>query len=239
MEIDQEQTILENIEKVRNRIREAAARSGRADNEIELIAVTKQKPAAVVKTLAENGVKKIGESYLNEAVFKIDLLEGLDIEWHMIGNIQRGKEKSIAHKFQVVHSVGRLKTAQELNKQAVLQERKLPVYLELNISGESTKHGWKASRDEELEVLVPDFAEIMEFPNLEILGLMTMAPYSVDPEDSRPYFKRMREIRQKLSVSVPQGKFAGLSMGMSGDFEVAIEEGATVVRIGSALVGAR
>lgn len=231
--------IKENIEKVQTRIHQAAARSGRDESEISLVAVTKQKSAAIVKLLAESGIRKIGESYLQEAEFKIDLLENLGIEWHMIGNIQRGKEKHIVHRFQVVHSVGSKATAKALNKFAAQIEMNLPVYLELNVSGESTKQGWIADEKDKLGELVPVFEEILDYPALNVLGLMTMAPYSDDPEDARPYFARMRKIRDRLQKEIPNSSVTNLSMGMSGDFEVAIEEGATVLRIGSALVGPR
>lgn len=239
MDVEQEQAIKANLEMVRTRIHQAASRSGRNAAEIDLVAVTKQKSAAVVKTLVENNVHKIGESYLKEATFKIELLDQLDIEWHMIGNIQRGKEKNTANLFQVVHSVGSKRTAEELNKQAAKIERILPVYLELNVSGEITKQGWEARKKADVENLLPDFEKIMDFPNLNVLGLMTMAPYSQDPENARPFFRKMREIQDYLSKIFPGSHFEELSMGMSGDFEVAIEEGATVLRIGSALVGSR
>ena len=231
--------IKENIEKVSARIHQAAARAGRDDSKIELVAVTKEKSAAVVKILAERGIRKIGESYLQEAEFKIDLLKDLGIEWHMIGNIQRGKEKQIPYRFQVVHSVGSKRTAQELDKFSEDLGTRLPVYLELNVSGESTKHGWSAKEDDELEQLIPIFKEILDYPALNVVGLMTMAPYSDNPEDARPYFQRMRNIRDFLQARIPDSSISELSMGMSGDFEVAIEEGATILRIGSALVGPR
>ena len=149
MDAEQDLNIKENIEKVNERIHRAAKSGGRNGNDISLIAVTKQKSAAMIKTLAENGIKKIGESYLQEAVFKIDLLKDLDIEWHMIGNIQRGKEKQIANRFHVVHSVGTRRTAQELNRYAAANNKILPVYLEINVSGEITKHGWQIQDHEE------------------------------------------------------------------------------------------
>ena len=231
--------IRENIDRVNDRIHQAAARAGRDENMIDLVAVTKEKSAPIVKILAESGITKIGESYLQEAEFKIDLLKDLGIEWHMIGNIQRGKEKQIAYRFQVVHSVGSKRTAQELDKFSGGLGTRLPVYLELNVSGESTKHGWSAKMDNELEQLIPVFEEILDYPALNVVGLMTMAPYSDNPEDARPYFQRMRNIRDFLQARIPDSSISELSMGMSGDFEVAIEEGATILRIGSALVGPR
>ena len=239
MDEGQELKIEENIEKVRTRIYKAARRCGRDSSDISLVAITKQKPATIIKALAENGIKKIGESYLQEAVFKIDILGDLDIEWHMVGNIQRGKEKHIVSRFDLVHSVGAKRTAQELSKYASLANKTLPVFLELNVSGESTKQGWEIRDNIRLERLLPEFEEILDYSSLHVKGLMTMAPYSSNPEDARPYFKRMREIREFLSSALPTADFNDLSMGMSGDFEVAIEEGATVVRIGTALVGPR
>lgn len=239
MDEGQELKIEENLEKVKTRIFQAAKRSGRDGSDITLVAITKQKPAAIIKALAENGITKIGESYLQEAVFKIDLLGDLDIEWHMVGNIQRGKEKHIVSRFDLVHSVGAIRTAQELDKYASLANKTLPAFLELNVSGESTKQGWEIKDNESLERLLPEFEEILDYSSLKVIGLMTMAPYSSNPEDARPYFKRMREIREFLSSVLPTADLNDLSMGMSGDFEVAIEEGATVVRIGTALVGPR
>lgn len=232
-------TIKENIAKVTERIQQAASRVGRKGSEVELVAVTKQKSAAIIKLLAESGIKKIGESYLQEASFKIDLLKDLDIEWHMIGNIQRGKEKHIARLFQVVHSVGSKRTAEELNEFAGQLGIMLPVYLELNVSGEATKHGWNVTKEGAIDKLTPIFEEILDCSALNVKGLMTMAPYARDPEKARPYFSKMREIRDHLQRSISHSSISGLSMGMSGDFEVAIEEGATTVRIGSALVGPR
>lgn len=232
-------TLKKNIEIVRTRIHQAAQRAGRDPREISLVAVTKQKPAAVVKELAENGIRKIGESYLQEAIFKMDLLQNYDIEWHMIGNIQRGKEKNVAAHFQVVHSVGAASTARELDQYAALNGIQLPVFLELNVSGEITKHGWQVTDETSLEKHLPEFDEILDCSSLKVIGLMTMAPYAVNPEDARPYFKRLRECRDFLAEKLTRSNLPELSMGMSGDFEVAIEEGATVVRIGSALVGAR
>jgi PLP dependent protein len=228
-----------NVKKVQERIEKAAIRAGRDPGEIDLVAVTKQKSAVVVKALIDCGIKRIGESYLKEALFKIDLLRDFPIEWHMIGNIQNGKEKKIAQAFSCVHSVGEFRTAVELNKYAGKMDKTLPVYLEMNVSGQDTKGGWLAVDHENWEDLLPEISKVLELANISVVGLMTMAPYSVTPEDSRPYFNRLRKIREFLGEQLPKGRIAGLSMGMSGDFEVAIEEGATILRIGSALVGPR
>lgn len=239
MEKDQKTAILNNINMVKERIRSAAEKVGRKPEEIELVAVTKKKNAMVVKTLAENGVQNIGESYLQEAAFKIDLLKDLQIEWHMIGPVQSGKEKNIADKFSVVHSVDRIEVARKLNSAADKYGRILPVYLEFNVSGEATKHGWNAWDKVQWKAILDELAEIDEFNSLKPLGLMTMAPYDSNPEAARPYFRKLKELRDFLNERMPGSGLVGLSMGMSVDFEVAIEEGATIVRIGSALVGPR
>lgn len=239
MEASQRDTIQQNIEGVLERIHDTAINSGRNPGDICLVAVTKQKPAIVVKTLAELGIKRVAESYLKEAFFKIDLLKELDIEWHMIGSIQKGKEKDIASRFYEVHSVESVKMAKNLDRYAKMNERVLPVYLEFNVSGEDTKHGWKAWSEKEWPVLIADLGEILDLPNIWVKGLMTMAPYSSNPEKARPYFIHLRKLRNFLAEEFTHAHLDGLSMGMSGDFEVAIEEGATVLRIGSALVGPR
>jgi len=235
----EEKVIKERIDKIQERIDRAAQKTGRNSTEMELITVTKQKSAAIIKILLDNGISKIGESYLKEALFKIELLKDYQLDWYMIGNIQSGKELQIAKNFSEIHSVGRLRTAKELNKRAMQIERILPVYLEFNVSGEGTKHGWEAWKENRWENLLPEIEKITKYQNLKIKGLMTMAPYSINPEDSRPYFARLRNLGVYLQSIFPENNFSGLSMGMSGDFEVAIEEGATVLRIGSALVGSR
>jgi pyridoxal phosphate enzyme (YggS family) len=239
IESSEAEHIRERIEQIQERIDKAAQRAGRNPAEIELIAVTKEKSAAVVKSLSENGITKIGESYLREALFKIKILSDYKLEWHMIGNIQHGKETQIALNFAEVHSVDRLQIAETLNKKAKQFDRILPVYLEFNVSGEDTKHGWSAWKESQWEQMLPELDRVMDFPSLEIKGLMTMAPYSVNPEDARPIFQKLRKLGNYLSRNYPAANLNGLSMGMSGDFETAIEEGATVLRIGSALVGHR
>jgi PLP dependent protein len=239
MEKKQRDLIRNNIEVVLERIQNSARISGRDPDKINLIAVTKQKSAAIVKYLAEFGITRIGESYLKEALFKMELLKEFHLEWHMIGSIQQGKEKEVAARFAAAHSVESVKTAIGLNKYAELYKRTLPVYLEFNVSGEKTKHGWDARDENQWPGLLPDITEILELSNLKVNGLMTMAPYSKDPQDARPFFRHLRNLRDYLTREIPASNFYGLSMGMSGDFEVAIEEGATVLRIGSALVGPR
>jgi len=239
MDTNQTEFIRQNIEVVLERIQNSAKTAGRDPKNITLLAVTKKKPASVVKILSDFGIKRIAESYLKEALFKIDLLKEFNIEWHMIGAIQQGKEKEIAAKFTEVHSLESTKTANKLDKYAKLYERTLPVYLEFNVSGEETKHGWGAWNEKQWAGLIPELSEIFDLSNIKVKGLMTMAPYSNNPQDARPYFQRLRQLRDYLAREFPRSNLNCLSMGMSGDYEVAIEEGATVLRIGSALVGPR
>jgi pyridoxal phosphate enzyme (YggS family) len=236
---DLESTIKINWEHIQERIYNAAQRAGRDPNDIDLVAVTKQKTAAVVKGLLNCGIRRMGESYLKEALFKIDLFQDSNVEWHMIGNIQSGKEKKVARAFDCVHSIGSLGTAKALDGYAAKMDKVLPVYLELNVSGEQSKGGWLAINEKSWSDLLPDFSRVLELPQLRVLGVMTMAPYSENPEEARPYFRRMRMIKEYLQKNLPGAAMEGLSMGMSGDFEVAVEEGATILRIGSALVGPR
>ena len=239
MDTNQTEFIRQNIEVVLERIQNSAKTAGRDPKNITLLAVTKKKPASVVKILSDFGIKRIAESYLKEALFKIDLLKEFNIEWHMIGAIQHGKEKEIAAKFTEVHSLESTKTANKLDKYAKLNDRTLPVYLEFNVSGEETKHGWGAWNEKQWAGLIPELSEIFDLSNIKVKGLMTMAPYSNNPQDARPYFQRLRQLRDYLAREFPRSNLNCLSMGMSGDYEVAIEEGATVLRIGSALVGPR
>ena len=226
-------------EKITQRIYCSALESGRNPDELKLIVVTKGKSAAVIKNLIDLGASSIGESYLNEALFKQDLLRDYEIDWHMLGNIQLGKAKQIIYNFNTVHSVDRLSLARELQEKAHQISKKVDVYLEINVSGESTKHGWLIQDETIFPEFNQDLDQILEMSALSIKGLMTMAPYSTDPEISRPYFRKLRKIRDLMITRYPNENISGLSMGMSNDFEVAIQEGATILRIGTAIVGDR
>lgn len=227
------------LDEVKTSIRQTADRVNRNPDEIDLIVVTKEKSAVVVKTLAELGVKQIGESYLKEAAFKIDLLQEYDLEWHMIGTLQTGKTAQAARLFDQVHSVDRVKLARSLAKAAAEAGKRLPIYLECNVSGEETKHGWHAQDDSRWTELAEQLEDVFRLKTLNVMGLMTMAPYSDDPEDARPYFQKLRRLSEFLQKIYPDQLGRGLSMGMSGDYTAAIEEGATVLRIGSRIVGSR
>jgi hypothetical protein len=231
--------ISENLTYVKQEIMKTAGNAGRDPDEIKLVVVTKEKPANVVKEVLEAGAKSIGESYLQEAEFKMELLSDFEIDWHMIGHIQGSKANRVAALFDYIHSVDRLQIADQLNQAAQDLNRVLPVLLEFNLSGETTKYGWRAEDENDWESLAEDLEPVMDMSNLEINGLMTMAPYYQDQEKARPIFRKLRKLRNYFRGRFEEHDLPELSMGMSGDYHVAIEEGATILRIGSAIVGPR
>lgn len=225
---------------VRECISNAAKSAGRSPDEIRLVVVTKGHPAKVIQELHALGVREIGESYVEEGIEKqksVAPLEGL--VWHMIGHVQSRKANAVAASFDLVHSVDSLKLAEKLDRFARQSARVLPLLLECNVSGESSKYGWPAWEQGRWAEFSPEIEKILELPNIRVHGLMSMAPYSDDPESSRPFFARTRQLRDFLAGKFPGADWGQLSMGMSGDFGAAIKEGATIVRIGTAIVGER
>ncbi|GAB4456155.1 MAG: YggS family pyridoxal phosphate-dependent enzyme [Anaerolineales bacterium] len=218
----------------------AARRSGRAPEEVRLVVVTKSQPLEVVQAAIEAGVRILGENYPEEGVTKIQSLPPQSaVEWHMIGHVQSRKARLVAEHFALLHSLDSLKLAQRLDRFAAEQNRILPVLLEFNVGGEATKSGWDASDETLWSVFLPDVAAILDFPNLRVHGLMTMPPLETDPNDARRFFQRLRRLRDHLASRFPQADWRELSMGTSADYPVAVEEGATLVRVGTAIVGAR
>jgi PLP dependent protein len=228
----------ERIRAVRARILAAAARVNRDPSEIRLIAVSKGQPAAAIEQAFAEGLREFGENYLEEALPKIQALSP-GAGWHMIGHVQGRKAKGVAENFPCVHSVDSVALARRLSRFAVESNKTIRVFLECNLSGEETKFGWPASEPIAWDSLWPSWREILPLPGLSVVGLMTMAPYADDPEASRPVFSALRRLRDRARESVPGSDWAELSMGMSDDFVQAVEEGATMVRIGRALFGAR
>jgi pyridoxal phosphate enzyme (YggS family) len=228
----------EKIHSVRGRIKIAAARAHRDPSEIRLIAVSKGQPAAAIEKAFAEGLREFGENYLEEALPKIPAVSPA-VTWHMIGHVQGRKAKAVAEYFSCVHSVDSTAVARRLSRFAAERGRTIQVLLECNLSGEPTKFGWPASDPSAWESLWPIWREILPLPGLSVVGLMTMAPYSDDPEQSRPVFQQLRRLRAAARERVPGSAWPELSMGMSDDFEQAVEEGATMVRIGRALFGAR
>ena len=233
-------SIRENYQYTLDQIATAARKSNRDPGEVRLVVVTKSQPIEVVQAAIDAGVRILGENYPEEAVTKIQSLAGqTGVEWHMIGHVQSRKARLVADHFALLHSLDSLKLARRLDRFAVEQGRVLPVLLEFNVGGEETKAGWNASDETQWEALVPDVSSILELPNLHIHGLMTMPPLETDPEDSRRFFQRLRNLRDRLASQFPQANWGALSMGTSADYPVAVEEGATLVRVGTAIVGAR
>ena len=224
-------SIANNLASIRERSAGACARAGRAPASVTLLAVSKGMPSEVVREAADAGLTLFGENKVQEARAKIPLCPGR-LRWHLIGHLQSNKCRDAVALFEMIQSVDSLGLAAEIQKWAGQQAKTMPVLLEVNLAGEASKFGLKP--DEVLTALSP----IQGLPRLEIHGLMTMAPWTQDAEKVRPVFRRLRELKQRceeiLGAPLPH-----LSMGMSGDFEVAIEEGATIVRVGTSLFGPR
>lgn len=228
-----------NINNVRDNIEAAAGRAGRDAAGIRIVAVTKTHPPAVVRVAYELGLRDFGENRVFEGVEKQSHLQDLDQAiWHMIGHIQSRKAGDVPAHFQIVHSVDRVKIARHLDKHAQAEGIRLPVLLECNVSGEESKYGWELSDHSRWQENVDDFRPLLDLESLEILGLMTMAPWVEDETIIRTTFQRLRSLRDylqdALEVSWPE-----LSMGMTDDYEIAVEEGATLLRIGRAIFGPR
>jgi pyridoxal phosphate enzyme (YggS family) len=214
-----------NIREVQRRIARACERSHRSPDEITLVAITKGVEVPAIRTAFNLGIRDFGENRVQEAEAKIVQLADLkpNVTWHMVGHLQSNKAKSAVELFDIIHSVDSVRLAEILNRRA---QKTLPVLLEVNVSGEATKGGFSVV---ETEAAVK---AIKQLPNLKVLGLMTVAPFVADAEEVRPVFRKLRELRDLLGLE-------HLSMGMTDDFEVAIEEGATMLRIGRAIFGER
>ena len=221
----------ENLTRIRSRIDQACERSGRQPDSVRLMAVSKNQLPERVAEAVSAGLTLFGENRIQEAKVKIPLCPG-QLEWHFIGHLQSNKSRDAVSLFQVVQGVDSLALAEELQKQAIKQARSLPILLEINVAGESSKFGWNPDR------LLAELLQLNALNRLEVHGLMTIAPYAVDPEQVRPIFRRLRELRDRCT-DLMGAPIPVLSMGMSGDLEVAIEEGATLVRVGTALFGER
>ncbi len=226
-----ELAIAKNIAKLENRIRIASQNCGRDPAGITLLAVSKTKPAAAVREAAAAGVREFGENYLQEALEKMEALADLELTWHFIGPLQSNKTRPVAERFDWVHSVDRLKTARRLSEQRPDTLPPLNLCLQVNISGEESKAGLRLA---ELPALA---TEVAALPRVTLRGLMAIPAPSDDPATQREPFARLREALTALQVTIPE--LDTLSMGMSGDLEAAIAEGATLVRIGTDIFGPR
>jgi PLP dependent protein len=217
--------IKSNLESVQERISQACQRAGRSLNEVRLIAVTKTVEPEIIETAFNLGIRNFGENRVQEAEVKIKALSALQLKpiWHMIGHLQSNKINLVLELFDIIQSIDSLRLAQAISTRT---DRRVPLLLEVNVAGEKTKSGFPLDR------IIPAFEAISQLPNLDVKGLMTIAPQVEDPEQVRPIFKKLRLLADAFHLE-------HLSMGMTNDFEVAVEEGATMVRIGRAIFGER
>ena len=220
-----------NLDSIQKRMAAACERAGRNPDSVMLLAVSKTHPPETIKAAADCGQIFFGENKVQEAKAKIPLCPG-KLRWHFIGHLQSNKCRDAVELFEMIQSVDSLPLAQEINKRAEQAARRMPVLLEVNVAGEASKFGYPPER------LLAELKEINVLPRLQIHGLMTVPPWSPEAEESRPHFRRLRELKQRAE-QVLGAPLPHLSMGMSGDFEIAIEEGATIVRVGTALFGPR
>ena len=239
------QHIADNIAAIRERISRAARRANRVEQTITLIAVTKTHPVELIAAAVEQGLYDCGENRVKEAEEKRVQLHSDSLRWHLIGHLQRNKARRAVSIFDMVHSLDSLRLAEVLDRYVIEEGRasRLPVLLQVNVSGEQSKEGFSLPGGVENRDDMPAFLaaveQIVALPQLDVQGLMTVAPYDLDAEKARPTFRALRQLRDALAVWFPASGWQQLSMGMTGDFEVAIEEGATLVRVGRAIFGER
>ncbi|SHO51009.1 YggS family pyridoxal phosphate-dependent enzyme [Desulfopila aestuarii] len=227
-------SIAENIQTILSRIDTVARECGRDPKDIQLVAVSKLFPASAIDEAIKAGQLVFGENYIQEAEKKIDEL-GSRCRFHFIGHLQSNKAKIAARLFDVIETVDSVKLARTLSRHLQDLGRTMQILLQVNIGEDENKSGLAAAETEKL------LGDIRELPNIEVIGLMTMPPFTDDPEDARPYFQQLRELSQQLKDLglFPQERKIELSMGMSNDYHVAIQEGATIVRVGTAIFGHR
>ena len=223
----------ENLQEVEKRIQETCARAGRDRSEVTLVSVSKTKPVEMLQEAYDLGVRVFGENKVQEIRDKYDALPK-DIEWHMIGHLQTNKVKYIVDKVKLIHSVDSLRLAEIIEKEAEKHNRSVDILLEVNVAEETSKFGLKT-----VEV-IPFAEKIAQFPHINMRGLMTIAPFVDDPEKNRTIFRDLHKLYVDIKEkNIDNGTVSILSMGMTNDYEVAIEEGATMVRIGTGIFGAR
>ena len=223
-------TLAENLENVRRSMGEAAGRTGRSPDDVTLVAVTKTWPADIVLEAIDAGAADLGENRAQEFRERVTIL-GDRARWHFIGHLQTNKVRSVVGSCELIHSVDRLGLAESIARRAAAADSEQDVLIEVNVAGDPKKHGVDPARAVALAL------EIEKLDGVRVRGLMTMPPYPEDPEQSRPHYKELAALSAQLTAELPGA--GALSMGMSRDFEVAIEEGATIVRVGTAIFGSR
>ncbi|MFW6156825.1 MAG: YggS family pyridoxal phosphate-dependent enzyme [Armatimonadota bacterium] len=228
-------SIADNLSEVRERIADAADRADRAPGDVNLVAVTKTRTVDEVRAVVEAGARDLGENYAQEMEEKAAALAEHDVRWHAIGHLQTNKVRRIADIVALVHSVDSERVGREIDRRAGMEDRSVPALLQVNVSGEESKFGVEGE-----EAVASLARRLGDLEHVELLGLMTMPPYCEEPEDNRPYFIELREMRDRLvERGIAAASMRHLSMGMTCDYEVAVEEGATFVRVGTAIFGPR
>lgn len=226
--------LVENLEAVKQRVADACKRSGRDPKDVKILAVSKNHPKEDIQTLYDAGWRDFGENYVQELRNKQEALPD-DINWHMIGHLQRNKVKYIASYIKMIHAVDTVKLLHTIEKEGAKNDTVIPVLIEVNVGKEESKFGVMP----ELEACMELANESLELPHVKLRGLMTSAPYFDDPEEDRPLFHRLKELMAQMNQENHDLQLDVLSMGMTHDFEVAVEEGSTCVRVGTAIFGAR
>lgn len=235
-----ERSITEKLFSIQERIVLAAQSSGRDPANVRLVVVTKGHPVDVIRAAIHAGAFIFGENYPEQAQPKILALKDEHaVEWHMIGHLQSRKAKIVVEHFSMLHSLDSVVLADKLNSLLAASGKTLPVLLEFNVAGEESKTGWKADVETGWGTLLPEVERVLSLDHLRVCGLMTMPPIFDDPERARPFFTRLGKLRDFLSKFYPKADWRNLSMGTSIDFEVAVQEGATYVRVGTAILGPR
>lgn len=225
--------IKENLEEIREKIRQACQRSGRREEDVTLISVSKTKPVEMLKEAYEAGSRDFGENRVQEIMEKYGQMPE-DVRWHMIGHLQKNKVRQVIDKAVLIHSVDTVELAEQIEKDAAKRDLTVDILLEVNVAEEESKFGF---RTEEVEAAV---MKIKEFPHVHIKGLMTIAPFVSNSEDNREVFKKLYQLYVDIrSKNIDNVNMSVLSMGMTGDYEVAVEEGATMIRVGTGIFGAR
>jgi hypothetical protein len=238
MASQERERIAGNLDVVRQRMGAACRRAGRAPEDVLLVAVTKAAPAALIEYANDLGVRDFGENRVQEARGKVAQLGERSLTWHMIGHLQRNKAREAVALFGMIHSVDSVELARQVGQLTAQRDRVMPVLLEVNVSGEESKFGFRVA-GEGREAFLAAARQIAGLPGIAVQGLMTVAPAVADAELARPCFRRLRELRDELRGAVPSCAWGHLSMGMSDDYAVAIEEGATIIRVGRAIFGPR
>lgn len=225
--------ITENLEQVRSNIVRACEAVGRDPGEVTLVAVSKTKPVSLLQEAYDAGARVFGENKVQEIIDKYDKLPG-DIQWHMIGHLQRNKVKYIVDKVSMIHSVDSLRLAIAIEQEAAKHELRVPVLIEVNVAEEESKFGVK------MDEVIPLLLQICDFSQLEVRGLMTIAPFVKNPESNREIFRQLKKLSVDIAAkNINNITMSVLSMGMTGDYEVAVQEGATMVRVGTGIFGER